>query len=98
MDCYFLSSKYFPSFELERRYEKYAESIQQEADKQKKLLAKEMKQEGIQIGEEKGVKNGSRDEKLSIAKGVLQKGYKVDDIMEITGLFKLTINKLFKEI
>jgi len=98
MDGYFLSSKHLPSFELERRYEKYAESIQKEAEKQKKVLAKEMKQEGIQIGEEKGIKKGSREREIAIAKGMLQRGYKVEDIMDIIGLPKITINKLYKEI
>lgn len=98
MDRYFLSSKYLPSFELERRYEKYAEDIQKEAEKQKKMLAKDMKQEGIKIGEEKGIKKGSRERELAIARGMLKEGETVDKIMRYTGLPKVTINKLFKEL
>jgi len=98
MDRYFLSSKYLPSFELERRYEKYAELTQKEAEKQKRMLAKEMKQEGRIKGKEEGIKVGSRERELAIAKGMLKEGLTVDIIMKVTGLPKITINKLYKEL
>ena len=64
----------------------------------KKILAKQMKQEGLKRGREEGKKEVGRDEKLSIARGILQKEYKVDAIMYITGMPKVTVNKLYKDL
>lgn len=99
MNQFYLSSKYYlPSFELEKRYQKHVDAIEKQVEKQKNEVAKQMKQEGIQIGEEKGIKKGSRELEIAIARGMLHKAYKLEDIMDITSLPKITINKLFKEL
>jgi predicted transposase/invertase (TIGR01784 family) len=98
MDQFFLSRKYLPSFELERRFKQKAEMLQKEAEKQKAAIEKEVKQEGLKQGREEGVKEGSKEEKRSIAKSMLRDGEPIEKIMRYTGLPKVTINKLYKEI
>lgn len=85
------------SKEEQDAYEGRLKWLRMEADILQKYEQK-WRQEGIQIGEEKGIKKGGREEKLSIARGMLHKGYKLEDIMDITGLPKITINKLYKEL
>jgi predicted transposase/invertase (TIGR01784 family) len=94
MDQFFLSRKYLPSFELEKRFQQKAEMARKEVEKHRATIEKQ----GIQIGEEKGMEKGSKEEKRSIAKSMLKKGLDVSLIMEVTGLPKITINKLYKEI
>ena len=44
------------------------------------------REEGIEIGREEGLKEGLNKGKIEIAKNMLKKGYKIDDISELSGL------------
>ena len=43
-------------------------------------------QKGLEEGEKKGIKKGLKEGKIEIAKNMLKKGYKIEDIVEISGL------------
>ncbi len=83
MEQFFLSRKYLPSFELERRFQQKAEMIRREEEKQKAAIEKQVKQEGIKIGEEKGIEKGSKERERSIAKNMLKKGLDVNLIRPV---------------
>jgi predicted transposase/invertase (TIGR01784 family) len=51
-------------------------------------------EEGLIIGEEKGRKEGKKEEKIEIARVMKTKKYKVKEIVELTGLTPEEIEKL----
>ncbi len=51
-------------------------------------------QQGMQQGIQQGMQQGVQEGKQEDAKIMLQKGYPIDDIIEITGLSKEEIQKL----
>lgn len=50
--------------------------------------------QGLAEGRERGLKEGQREEKIKVAKNMLKKDIKVDDIIEITGLTKEEIENI----
>ena len=56
----------------------------------------EGKIEGLKEGEKKGKIEGKMERNIEIAKNMLKKGYKIEDIAEISGLSKEEINLLNK--
>ena len=52
--------------------------------------------QGEKIGEKKGKKRGKLEEKIEIAKKMLEKGFNIDTIIEITGLTEEEINSIVK--
>jgi len=51
-------------------------------------------EKGIKIGEEKGKQEGMEEKAIETAKKMLEKGFEIDIIMELTGLEKEDIEKL----
>ena len=49
-------------------------------------IAQQLREEGIKIGEEKGIKIGELGKAKETAKRMLKKGFDLDTIVEITGL------------
>ena len=58
------------------------------------IWLREEREEGIKIGEEKGKQEGMEEKAIETAKKMLEKGFEVDIIMEITGLKKEEVEKL----
>ena len=56
------------------------------------------KKEGIEEGEAKGKAEGILERNIEIAKNMLNKKFKEEDIIDVTGLTKEEIEKLKKEI
>ena len=52
--------------------------------------------QGEKIGEKKGKKKGKLEEKIETAKKMLEKGFNIDTIIEITGLTEEEINSIVK--
>jgi DNA repair protein RadC len=86
------STKYIPTFELEKRYRMEITKLLQEASVQQKTIQKESKQIGLKQGEEKGAKQ----KELAIARKMLQEGLESDLITLITGLSPQYIGRLKK--
>ena len=63
------------------------------AEKLRKQGRREGKQEGLEEGEQRGEKKA----KLEYARRMLEKGYPVEDICEITGLSREEIQTLRQE-
>ena len=61
-----------------------------------KQAQEESLNEGIKKGKEEGLKEGEKNGKIEIARNMLKKGYKIEDIAEISGLSKEEINLLNK--
>ncbi len=77
------STKWVPSYELINRVKKEEAAIRKEAVKNAK-----------EKGEKAGHKKGEKQKALGIAKGMKQKGYDLNDIIELTGITKTEISKL----
>jgi predicted transposase/invertase (TIGR01784 family) len=54
----------------------------------------DMKNTGIRIGMERGVEKGITNEKIEIAKKMMDKNMSIEDIIELTSLSKEEIEKL----
>ncbi|HLO85232.1 MAG TPA: JAB domain-containing protein, partial [Nostocaceae cyanobacterium] len=80
------SVKYIPSLEVKQEFQKRFGIVQEMFKEKLKLTRKESKEKG------------SREEKRSIAKHMLKDGESIEKIMRYTGLSKLTIHKLNKEL
>ena len=59
-----------------------------------RTIAQKYRDEGIQIGQEKGKIEEKKEGKLEIAKSMLLKGYPIQDIILITGLSRSQIHRL----
>ena len=57
-------------------------------------LRKQGKQEGLEEGLEEGEKKGKQEAKLEDARRMLEKGYPIEDVCEITGLSLDEVEKL----
>lgn len=86
------STKYVPTFELEKRYRLEMTKMLQEAAVQQKAIQKESKQEGLKEGEEKGLAKGAKH----IAKQMLEEGLDNHLIARVTGLSVQQIGRLKK--
>ncbi len=49
---------------------------------------------GVKKGEKKGIEKGSIKEKIRTAKVMIEKGFDIDTVIDITGLDKKEIEKL----
>lgn len=58
------------------------------------IWLRDEREEGIKIGEEKGKQEGMEEKAKETAKRMIEKGFEVDIIMEITGLKKEEVEKL----
>jgi hypothetical protein len=76
MDQFFLSRKYLPSFELEKRFQQKEEIARKEVEKHRATIEKQ----GIQIGEERGMAKGSKER--AIAKSMLKEGIRYQSYYE----------------
>ncbi len=79
------STKWVPAYELIKRIKKQEAELRKEAVK----IAKE---KGEKDGIKKGKIEGKQEEKLGIAKQM--KGYSLNDIIELTGLTRIEIERL----
>lgn len=52
------------------------------------------REEGLEQGREEGIKEGIRENTLQVAKAMKEKGYDIQDIIEITNLLKEQIESL----
>jgi len=77
-----LSTKWVPQYQLIERIKKEEKKIRDQALKLEREKAKEDKAKAV------------KKEKLDIAKGMKKKGYKIADIIELTGLTKDEIEKI----
>ena len=68
-----------------------AEKLRQEGEQ---MGLEKGKLEGIRIGEEKGKLEGEREKAFSIAKAMLSKRYPLEDIILLTGLSPSQIQDL----
>ncbi|AXI24179.1 hypothetical protein CE557_354 [Cardinium endosymbiont of Sogatella furcifera] len=59
-----------------------------------RTIAQKYRDEGIQIGQEKGKLEGEKEKAISIAKAMIVKGYPIEDIMLLTGLSHAHIQSL----
>ncbi|TSJ81053.1 MAG: Rpn family recombination-promoting nuclease/putative transposase [Candidatus Cardinium sp.] len=59
-----------------------------------RTIAQKYREEGIQVGEEKGKLEGEMEKARSIAKSMLLKGYPIDGIIMLTGLSRSHIYDL----
>lgn len=59
-----------------------------------RTVAQKYREEGILIGQEKGKLEGKLEGKMEIAKSMLSKGYSIEDIVLITGLYPSDIQDL----
>jgi len=85
------STKYVPSFELIERIRAEERKIREEALKAER---KKNLKEGETKGIEKGKKEGEKKKAIEIAKGMKNKGYSIEDIIDLTGLTKRVIEKI----
>jgi DNA repair protein RadC len=90
------STKYVPTFELEKRYHLEMTRMLEEAAIQQREVQKESRQTGIKQGEAKGLVKGAKQRDIAIAKNMLQKGLDISLIHEITGLSPQYIGRLKK--
>jgi predicted transposase/invertase (TIGR01784 family) len=58
------------------------------------IWLREEREVGIKIGEEKGKQEGMEEKAIETAKRMLEKGFEIDIIMEITGLKKEEVETL----
>jgi DNA repair protein RadC len=91
------STKYVPTFELEKRYQLEMTKMLEEAALQRRVVRKESKQIGLKQGEAKGLEKGSKQEKIAIAQSMLKKGCEMSFIHEMTGLSPQQIGRLKKD-
>jgi DNA repair protein RadC len=89
------STKWVPDYVMIDRIKKQETELRKQAikiakEKGEKTGHKKGKIEGIAEGEKLGIKKG----KLEMAKQMKQKGYNLNDIMELTGLTKAEIERL----
>jgi DNA repair protein RadC len=90
------STKYVPTFELEKRYQLEMERLVQEAASQRREVRKESEKRGLQKGEEQGLLKGAKQREIAIAQSMLKKGCEISFIHEITGLSPQQIGRLKK--
>ena len=88
------STKYVPTFELEKRYRQEMTKMLQEAALQQRAVRKESEQRGFEQGEAKGVVKGAKQERVTIAKQMLQEGLDNKLIARVTGLSVQQIGRL----
>jgi predicted transposase/invertase (TIGR01784 family) len=69
-------------------------SILEEGGDIMQTIAQQLREEGIKIGEEKGKKEGMEENAKETAKKMLEKGFDLDMIVEITGLKPSEIERL----
>lgn len=80
------STKYIPTFELEKRYGQKMTKVLQEAALQQRAVRKESEQKGLERGEAKGVIKGAKQREVAIAKQLLLEGLDNKMIARVTGL------------
>ena len=56
--------------------------------------AEKLRKQGKQEGLEEGEKKGKQEAKLEYARRMLEKGYPIEDVCEITGLSRAEVEKL----
>ena len=59
---------------------------------------RQMVDEGIMLGEKRGEKQGSMNEKLIIARRMLEKNYPMEQVVDLTMLTKQEVEELSKTI
>ena len=74
--------------------EGYEEGKEQGIKEGKEQGIKEGKQQGIKEGKQQGIKQGQQNEKIEIAKKLLEEGVDIAIIETVTGLDKKEIEKL----
>ena len=55
------------------------------------------RKDGKEIGKKEGIKEGRIEAKIDIAKKLIEKGMKKQEICDITGLEELVVEKLIKD-
>ena len=82
-----INGKYYPKFDKEE----WEESLRQEM---KERGLKEGRKIGLEQGIKKGIKEGRMEEKITLAKSLKLKNFKIEEISELTGLNIEKIQKL----
>ncbi|UWW96551.1 MAG: hypothetical protein NMK33_03775 [Candidatus Cardinium sp.] len=59
-----------------------------------RTIAQKYRDEGIQIGQEKGKLEGEKEKAITIARSMLEKRYPLEDIILLTGLSRSQIHEL----
>jgi DNA repair protein RadC len=90
------STKYVPTFELEKRYELEMTKLLQESAIQRREVRKESEKRGLQKGKEQGLIKGVKQEKIAIAQQMLQEGLEAKLIAHVTELSPQQIGRLKK--
>jgi len=90
--------KYALTFIREKQVMKEVAKIKKEAKQHKKIIRREGKAEGIQIGKEEGIKEGLSKGKRQIAKNLLKQGVDISIIKDATGLTSQWLGRLKSEI
>ncbi len=75
----------------------YMIMIQQDLKGREELAVIKAEQKSTEKGIEKGIEKGSKNEKIEIAKKMLQKGFSIEVIAEVTGLSVEEIEKIKQE-